>query len=362
MALTKIHTWLHSYRQITVSDKPMAQTGQTNFSPSHRANMWGIKEMFKTAGWTVVGSCGCDISHVGSEWTAGMDGVDRWINPDAVRVLDSTTTSWSWIVLRNAGINATGQGYQLLISFDGSVDQAHYVTLFDSWSAGFTGGSITARPTATDEMGMLNNQEYMYTRSAVYSGTSTVGIHGLWTSDGSMTRIFATSHEGADHYLNCIWCFERVSATARKPWWDKPYIAQVAALYYDNPGDDPAIDDTYSGGQTDNEDRMWTRVGDLKLRVCQSSEQGGIVHTTPFCALGEMTQCQAVDVGGDWIATRAGIVSLSPVCPGWLGRRDDIWFIPEVMATGDYLPTGTNTFLVLGDILIPTDGTLLLLD
>jgi hypothetical protein len=171
-----------------------------------------------------------------------------------------------------------------------------------------------------------------------------------------MTRIIMTAHEGATHYLNQVWCFEVAAVAGRRAWWDKPYIAQVAGPYYRGTAYDAYV------GQTDTINRMVTRVGNEKVAVVNTSETtGGTPYSYELGALGQFTYTQAIDGGGDWIATRVGVCALGGIA-GWLGRREDLWYVPEALATGEYLPTATYDFFVFGDLLLPNDGTAVPLD
>jgi hypothetical protein len=340
---------------VTVADVPPPQAEQSNYQLGHRANMWAIKTLLVgSAGWTIVGSCG----YVGGAWASGMDGVDRWPDAVAVRWTETVGGYFSWIVLRNTAINASGQGYQICIACNAGVTQTHFMTLVDSWGGGFTGGATTARPTASDEQVLLNKEEYACTNSAVIVAPTTVGVNCLWTTDHTATRVCMTMHMGAVHYLNYVWCFELAAVAGRRAWWDKPYIAQVAGPYYRSM---PA--DSYNGGQTDTLTRMVTRVADYKVRVVNTTETTGYVtwETHEHGALGQLTYAQTVDGNGDWIATRVGVSALEAIA-GWLGRREDLWYIPESMATGEYLPTATFDFFVFGDLLLPNDGNAVPID
>lgn len=354
MAITKVKTWQRAYRQITFADVPPIQTGQSTRQAAHRMNMWAIKTLLVgTGAWTVMGSCG----YVGAAWASGMDGVDRWPDAVAVRWTETVGGYFSWIVLRNTAINASGQGYQICIACNPTVTQTNMMTLVDSWGGGFTGGSTTARPTASDEQVILDKKEYAFSSSSVYSGSTPLGVNCLWTTDNTMTRICMAMHEGASHYLNYVWCFEVAAVAGRRSWWDKPYIAQVAGPYY------RYMTDSVDGGQTDTIARMVTRVADYKVRVVNTTETTGFVtgETHEHGALGMLTYAQTVDGNGDWIATRVGVSALEAIA-GWLGRREDLWYIPESMATGDYLPTATFDFFVFGDLLLPNDGTAVPID
>jgi hypothetical protein len=100
---------------------------------------------------------------------------------------------------------------------------------------------------------------------------------------------------------------------------------------------------------------MVTRVGDYQTGVANTSE------TTGLAALGQLDYTQTVDGGGNWIATRVGVSAFGAIA-GWFGRREDLWFVPVAMATGEYLPTATFDFFVFGDLLLPNDGNPVPLD
>lgn len=165
-----------------------------------------------------------------------------------------------------------------------------------------------------------------------------------------------TCHEGADHYLNYVWCFEVAAVAGRRAWWDKPYIATVAGAYY------RAETFSLQGGQTDTLTRMVTRVGDYQTGVANTSETTGCANNYyERAALGQLDYTQTVDGGGNWIATRVGVSAFGAIA-GWFGRREDLWFVPAAMATGEYLPTATFDFFVFGDLLLPNDGNPVPLD
>ena len=101
----------------------------------HQKMMWDIKETltgFTNAAWTVAGSS--------DGTTAGMDATDRWV---AYTDLTWNTGNHSWIVLTRAA------GGQIVIDLDISSATPQQAFIYASVSGGFTGGSISARPTAT---------------------------------------------------------------------------------------------------------------------------------------------------------------------------------------------------------------------
>jgi hypothetical protein len=97
------------------------------------------------AGWTCAGSS--------DSATAAMDSTDRWGSTfNAAKIVwNNPTVAHSWIVLQSPNdIGGSGNGtYQLLLACES--DDVYTVSVYVSKS-GFTGGSTTARPTATDEV------------------------------------------------------------------------------------------------------------------------------------------------------------------------------------------------------------------
>lgn len=117
-----------------------------------RSYLWFVKAFLKgevggaTAGlWTCVGSS--------DAVTAGMDGTDRWgATYDGTKIVRASgAVAHSWIVLRSPNFTAggiTAVPFYMTIDYSGTLD---YQTVFVFSKAAPTGGTITARPTATDE-------------------------------------------------------------------------------------------------------------------------------------------------------------------------------------------------------------------
>ena len=136
--------------------------------------------------WSVVGSC--------DSLAAGIDAVDRWVDR-----LDLVwgTGAHSWIVLKQTGISATDQGFQLLIDLRRTFSQSENCSMYISYSAGFTGGSTTARPTATDETTILDDTRWGGGTTVNYTWSVSVAK----TSDGSCTR----THKSYDGNVGYNW-------------------------------------------------------------------------------------------------------------------------------------------------------------
>jgi hypothetical protein len=149
-----------------------------DYDTSWRTTMFLLKESLKgfpLSPWTVVGSS--------NSVAAGMDGVDRLAAPANL----IAGGNHSWIVLQQNGLNA---GFQVCFDFTGGGSG----TVAVSPSAGFTGGSIAARPTATDEYTMtLNGTGTAYWGIANFGVPFKYNLHVMQSTDGECTRIFVTT-------------------------------------------------------------------------------------------------------------------------------------------------------------------------
>jgi len=84
--------------------------------------------------------------------TAG-DGVDR-LATAANFVANNAGSAHSWYVLKFPGI---GSNFQFLLDYNNNAAAGNAGQISYSPSAGFTGGSTTAAPTATDQVGPINS-------------------------------------------------------------------------------------------------------------------------------------------------------------------------------------------------------------
>lgn len=134
------------------TDLNRAPSDNTTVLGLSRSWLWYVKAFLKgevggaTAGlWTCVGSS--------DSVTAGMDGTDRWgATYDGTKIVRASgAVAHSWIVLRSPNFTAgaiTATPFYMTIDYSGTLD---YQTVFVFSKAAPTGGTITARPTATDE-------------------------------------------------------------------------------------------------------------------------------------------------------------------------------------------------------------------
>lgn len=121
-----------------------------------------------SAAWTCVGSSN-------GTGTGALDAVNRWASI-ANLVWAIAGSNHGWIVLKQSAIGASG-GIQICFDLVGS--NAANVTFAISANAGFTGGTATARPTATDEA--------VFSVSWFSSSVSTV-LHVWGSTDGTVVH------------------------------------------------------------------------------------------------------------------------------------------------------------------------------
>ena len=138
-----------------------------------RALLWAFVHSLLTFGsvpWTCLGSS--------DGTTAAIDGVNRWVAPSNL-VWAASGTAHSWIILKQTGV---GANFQVLISC--SNNSFYFLNVTMSPSAGYTGGSTTLDPTATDSVPILTNQSW-----GCDSGTSaTYKLQVMQSTDGAVTR------------------------------------------------------------------------------------------------------------------------------------------------------------------------------
>lgn len=161
---------------------------------------------FASNPWTIKGS--------GNGTVFGMDGVDRWVT-DADVVFPANTGGTlprSWMVLKQ--INGFGSNFDLLIATGQSNNAGFYAAISFS---GFTGGSATALPTATQ-------QSILFDGSGFTSNTTNKKILHVTQNDlGMITRVFVYDTVLAT-MVSC-WIFEQIKNPVMN--WTTPYLFNI---------------------------------------------------------------------------------------------------------------------------------------
>lgn len=260
--------------------------------------------------------------------TAGTlaDGVDRWA-AIANLVWGAAGGAHSWIVLKQAGISST---WRLLLSLEGSSATGSVLTAAVSPIAGFTGGTTTARPTATDESVML-------------AGAST-----FTTIDQSLRWSVGLSTDGQCFYF--IMCYAgaatnfavfTVPVNATTGWTSPAYSVWIPAAT-----GQPLVGNLQTGNNGKG------RIGATTCTFNLSCETGiGAVSGPADTTFGNI----ANEVDGTWPIWPLGLNSGTVGVRGRHGTIQDLWYGSSNVPSGDSYPaTGTTgQFAQFGNIIVP---------
>lgn len=293
--------------------------------------------------WTVGYSC--------NSVTAGTvnDGTDRWtLNTNLVWT--NTTTARSWMVLKQAAT-----GFQLLLHCRDTVSAtARGIGAYLSPSAGFTGGTTTARPTATDEITLCAENETSTGNGGQWDGfnlASSVVLHVLHSSDGKCTRVFICRANA------CVasWFIDIPKNPASS--WTTPNVGSIKGLFVTS-------SPTYARLVTA------TLANSPFFSSVNSSFSGTtlIAASTLTCEfyVGSAGTTQSVgqnitvvnDLSTSYPLLPTGIFSGTPGITTRLATMFDVWVSSTVPTTGDTFPNDTSRqFAVFGNIIVPWNGT-----
>lgn len=293
-----------------------------------------------TTPWVVDYSC--DSATAG---TAG-DEVDHWAaNSDVV--WDSSGSAHSWVVLRQTDYFGTGTHLYLLLdcSQNSSLEYSAALGVYCS-RVGFTGGSTTARPTATDELEVL--------------AASTVASSSNWQGDNSNAETSKRYHVlGSDdgeewRILFCVAGYCVAMWAIGKPQdppsgWANPYFAMVW-------GQETASADvtTY---------QYLTTNGTPIVRMTDAT--AGDFAGTFTCPAARSTSNQLMPIicAANHFDSSRGMWPVGIYChtdvaaPGYHGPVADIWYGHGADSTGDTAPAAQQDFALFGDVWLPWDGS-----
>lgn len=157
-----------------------------------------------TVPWIIKGS---------SNSVAGaMDNVDRWLAVANIIGVGAAPTAHSWIVFEIPELHAT-DNVQVCIDLVGSTN--HYMaSIYVSPAAGFTGGSNTNRPTATDESTAVSTGAILN----ITDSTTSRQVYVCKSTDGHCTRVFM----GVGTTEATVMMFDRIKSPhpdIARPWY-----------------------------------------------------------------------------------------------------------------------------------------------
>lgn len=277
--------------------------------------------------WTVLGSSD------GS--TAGIDGTDRWTDTfDSSKLVRAAAgVAHSWVILSHA-TTATW----LLIDL-GTASDTTFNLLFSRTA--FTGGSITARPTAT--------QEYGFTTASI-ADTTTAVTHRLSKVTDAAGNFFifgAKTSAGLFH----TWLGHTVLGSPRTGD-SHPYVA----IY------ESSVTGRGAGTYTGAMGRSTAAAG-VQARSPNGASPGDVGATTgivlPQSSYFTVTHNNASDSLRDafpaWFWWRGGSGTLS----GTRGKLPDVGMVNAGTNPGDVSPaTGDSERVVVGNFLVPNGGVI----
>jgi hypothetical protein len=310
----------------------------------NREMMFQLKESLVNGGvtpWTV------EYSYDGVTLGVPADGIDRWLDRGDVsfgNAAQDGTTNNSWIVLKQAGMLAN---FQLMIRCGPYAEE--FATTAEVWfspNAGFTGGGVNTRPTATDEVEVMygsgENDEWNFGVSFDAAEREAV-MYTFRSTDGECTRIFlwnitnqrCSMHVQLDKVKNPI------------PEWTYPVICGWASS---NAGSIHSY-----GVYNDAQNRLRTShpSGGGQMQLYLTSEGTAT-------AMGGQNQTLANDLNGEYAIYPMGLWSGTLNGKGRHGEVFDMWWIPTSLLTHSTMPltpSATREFMVHDDILMVHDGS-----
>ena len=301
----------------------LAKTWQynvNNLSPSQGSALASNKRVirlikdamigFASSPWTVVSSSNASVANSSDNWASDTD-------------ITMDSGAHSWIVLKQTGIASNFQ-----ICFDLNSASSYYMTYVVSQSAGFTGGSTTARPTATDEMVCLSSSQYS-------NNAADIGLRWsvMQSTDGECTRILIC---GAGS-LKSIMILDKPANPITG--WTNPFYTfwQINATY-------STYFTNYVGkiraGSTDGTINYLQEGWNSRL-ASEDITWGNIAN----------------EISGEWGMYPLGFACDTTGIRGRHGSVYDLWAGSSSVAAGDTYPAdGSNQFVHFGCLIFPWNG------
>jgi hypothetical protein len=312
--LTKTKTWEYIYNQ---------RINQATQNEMHAGLLLAIKNALKSGTLTTPAQIvqTCNASTVSSSDLLNT-------------VTDFTWGSGArtWFTLKFPGM---GSNYQVCFHC-GTSSTRSQLQIAVSPSAGFTGGTTTARPTATDEVLFLNGT---WTFSS-FTGLTTV-FHLIQSSDGKNIRIIVYNSGVAGTYM----FFETVAGA--ESWWTIPVIfgckgSNSNQIDYGN-FFSLANAQSYAGGAFSCflGTLGWgsSGAGAAGLRLTSANSRTSKYHATEIAVASE---------------------TASPLTMGVHGKLPDLWWGPSAGVTdGQTSPLdGSYQYVQYGHMIFPWNGQL----
>lgn len=309
---------------------------QGSVADTEKLLLFTIKNSFKgfaANAWTCSGSS--------DSVTAAMDGTDRWVT---VANLVKGFGVHSWIVLRQVGIASTFE-----VCFDLNTIAGNSMTVVVSPSAGFTGGATNARPTATDEIILLNSAGWCANTSI-----TSFRLHIWQSSDGQCTRVQVWR---TGSHMCTFWLFDKPQG-ADAGWTDSSVSICLTALSSGYAATYALLQGASNfKGRYDSVTRSLAAAGQFSA----SLYGGGLLQEGQGSgnSVGMGQGQDAVD--GKWALDAVGLGSVDGEFRGIHGNLYDLWWRPVGLNDGDSFPYDNTKrkYVAFGPLIYPwlNDGT-----
>jgi len=261
--------------------------------------------------------------------TAG-DGVDRW-SADSDLVWAAAASARSWIVLRQTGV---ATNYELLLSCEAASGTGTTLMAVISFSAGFTGGSTTARPTATDEQILLNGANWGGAASDQATRWSV-----MQSTDGQCTRMILC----IAGVVTAYWLFEKPANPSTG--WTNPSVSYMVAAA-------PTIGALSAQTSVLGKMRNSSTTGNVVI-TCEGNASFQIPTDTVYGNI-------ANEITGEWNMVPLGFESYTVGVRGRHGTFQDMWMGSTSIPTGDVYPNdgppSSAQFVQFGNLIFPWNG------
>lgn len=304
---TLVKTWTHSTNNSIAAQASILLVNQSL--------LLAFKNALITSGFTVVSSS--------NSVSVSLVGVDHW---STASNLVFNTATHSWIVLKAP--TAFYTNYQICIDLNAvSANGILIGAVAISPSAGFvTGGTTSARPTATDEYAA-------YTSLTWNAGTTNVA--SVWnlqySTDGKAFRFFVFQGGTA------VMLFSFQAPASPTSGWTIPAVL----TWVTSP--------TYAVLFTNSTPIARARVNAISANLTWTGEA-----TTVATQMGGQLLTAPNDISGEWPLFPIGILSTTLSARGRHGYLEDIWCASTTRATGDTYPaSGTKLFIGVGNLVLP---------
>lgn len=310
--------------------------------------LWTIKDKILNhwVGWTVKGS----VDETGA---GGMDAVDRWASYLNLK-WNNNISPMSWIVLKLANAAGAGKDFELLLHLRSS-SNADYITIGCSY-AGFTGGSESARPTATDEYFPITGAAW----NGVLGDNWAHLILTSWaSSDGAVGRIMIqhwTQRNGSQQMTTIYIAAEKVKNPVSA--WTHPFVFTwmpgTLTTFVNYPMFNSAVGFTHAYDSNLTPVACWFKPYWATESIpFNSSNQGGPLGTRSY-------QQVANSITGENNLTPIALISEWPGKKGRHGDLFDIWFGRNYSsANGTTFPSdASDTRIQIDSVVLPWDATL----